>query len=405
MPVPAATTYTSRAARVNVRPPSRTSTTVSITDIYNIIENKNHLAKSQSKRSSIQSAQSKTIYRYGTRGRKHKTSRETQSLPGSIRAWTPDATRSRPQTAREVLSQFTYAPRTEPDDEDEEPDGYSRCLTRSDVGEYVLHASIAGDSSYLDDVGYLDSQQRHVTSFSQPSQYAASRGFCVRSRSTLLQETDGLVSSLSRQCCDVLGPKLCHECAIIKRRSRDTRRYESHLPRVEITEGNLAATLLVAKNYPHMTMEEIQVKLARGDILKPGFKYNVQRIQDSKANVTHETGFVKSTPKPNISRNINGATYNYFSSIKDLNKKIVSGQLIRKIIHTGDPQKDMAKRPVSNDLETFSESVTPSFISPRKGKQEKKRAPTNYDPPLVPKVCQNSEPFFASPDSEHEHLN
>jgi hypothetical protein len=170
---------------------------------------------------------------------------------------------------------------------------------------------------------------------------------------------------------------------------------------VEITEENLATTILVAKYYPYMTMEDIQLKLARGDIGNPLLKHKIQRIQDRKDKIPNESTFVKFTPKPKISRNTNGATYNYFSSIMDLNKKIVSGQLIRKIIHTGDPLKDMTERSIyrTDELETFSESIRPCFVSSRKSKPVKTRASEVLEPPLVPKVCQDSEPFFVADES------
>ncbi|KAK2146017.1 hypothetical protein LSH36_639g01025 [Paralvinella palmiformis] len=407
MPVPQQTSTTSRAIS---RRPSQRSTTINITDIYNRVE----LTKHRSYTPPWRSYDHVTNIRHPPE-RKRENSRllipETQSLPDyTDTTESPDLSRSRPNTAFDVLSQLRFSPLPDPEiDIFRDTDDSCRPLTgqRSEVNELFAHNN-DGLGSHPEASGHQ--VERELTELSGSARYAASRGFCIRSRSALLRDLEGQVNSLSRQCCDVLGPKICHQCAIIRRRSRDTRIYQSFLPNVDVDEDILTTSLIVSKNYPNLNMEEIQLKLINGDILKPAFKYNLERIVERKQQQQQQQQHDddddntrrRTSQKILMSRNVNGATYNFFTSIKDLNDKIVKGHVIRKIILSGDPSKDLLTgRPPSGrqSSQSFSESVSPKFVSPRKVKFDKRpNSPLYYDPPLVPKVCQNNE--FLYPGSQ-----
>ena len=220
---------------------------------------------------------------------------------------------------------------------------------------------------------------------------------CNRARSATYAECASKVRSLPRQCCDVLGPYLCHECASINRRNKDTQKYEAVYPDLYTSVENFATTVLVKRHVPALSVYQIQHKLAKGEINRPILKECVNRVKEAKQKVEHET-----ETKKELQRICDGKhPYTFFTSIRDLNEKIISGKASKNILmNIANQGKIKAKK---KSKESFSERIMPMFVSPRKIKGDTSKFRAIYEPPLLPKVCQNVEPsFFAGSDKPYK---
>lgn len=265
---------------------------------------------------------------------------------------------------------------------------------------------IAGNGRSLTDLGYETSGSdilRVHDDDEKPhgkNRVEIPRSSCPRFRNPALLDLKPFSSSLSRQCCDVLGPKVCHECAKLNRRQKESKRFQTSSHNcLYVSEGNYASAAVVSRAYPGMTQQEIQHRLARGDICRPSFKYDIQRARTLREGTTTASSAPPRGPQRPV-------TYNFFSSIKDLNDKITRGELVRKIIITGDPEKDLARQEKQPREKTFSQALVARFVSHRKPaavKRKQSRYRSFYEPPLLPKVCQNVEPaFFAGAISSYK---
>ena len=208
------------------------------------------------------------------------------------------------------------------------------------------------------------------------------------------------LSSLSRQCCDVLGPRICHECHKINRRTDGNYRFEAHYPNLHVSEENFTTTVLAGKRYPKLSKYQISNKVARGEIARGSLRTSfqrrkVQREEDEREAISRAQS---ATDEKSLAVQ-NAPAITFFTNIRDLNAKISAGKVCKKLRQGEDPAKKSPHRKSSAftraKLETFTEKLCPSFISPRKMKEEKRPSYIMYyDPPLLPKVCQNVEPAF-----------
>ena len=260
---------------------------------------------------------------------------------------------------------------------------------------------------------------RSVTSLSAPPQpaWTTRSKICARSRSAVEREMEGMVNSLSRQCCDVLGPRTCHQCAMIQRREHDTRRQESTnivFPNLYISEENFSTALLVSKACPHLNAYQIQTKLVCGEIMRPGIR---QHLEKRSREMRTASGSGSETESPREEKE-NGKTLikafaqkpltspHYFSNIQDLNSKLIAGKraVSLKMALSKEIALNRERKRSSDRVLSFSELINPAFISPKRIPKEKEpdyRA--FYQPPLLPKVCQNVEPaFFAGSDADYQ---
>lgn len=198
-------------------------------------------------------------------------------------------------------------------------------------------------------------------------------------------------NDLSRQCCDVLGPSLCHECARILRRENDIHRHEASYQDLPTSSQGYSTTVMVKRYIPHMAVNDIQHKIARGDISRSVFGQWLTRIQaNAQEEKEHQTKVRSKISNPFV----------FFRGINDLNDKYISGHLTRKQILLGVPKDSLKAKSVEN---SYSEKVYPMFVSPRKVVQEKPRYFALFDPPLLPKIHQDVEPsFFAGSDKPYK---
>ena len=220
---------------------------------------------------------------------------------------------------------------------------------------------------------------------------------CMRAQSALDRQIEDMVRPLSRHSCDVLGPSHCYQCTQITRRERDLSKNETKYPLLHVSNDNISTTILVEKNMPNLSPYQIQHKIASGDISKPNYR---DRFLRAKSSSEERNAKSKEAPKRTIKRVLEKRKESaYFVNIRDLNSKIVSGDFTSKKALTTLSEKNPDKA-----LTTFTERLYPLFISPKKLKKpEKPTYIAYYEPPLLPKVCQNAEPsFFAGSDGKYK---
>ncbi len=230
---------------------------------------------------------------------------------------------------------------------------------------------------------------------------------CYRAQSAMSARSEPVrplsVNTLSQQCCDVLGPRMCHECYKLKRQETEFQQLETTLPDLHTSEENFAATFLVRHYMPEINNYQAQTKLARGEINRVGFKDWLRRLHDESKVQAKEHN---ETRKKMKTRQL---PCSFFSNIKDLNKKLFTGRVDRKAVLRPSWAPDMQGYKTTLDMtnaQSFSEKIMPMFVSPRSTQAYFRKAlvtRAKFDPPLLPTIQQNTEPtFFAGSDKPYK---
>ena len=294
---------------------------------------------------------------------------------------------------------------------------YADSTARSETDGNERHMGISEDdlTKLSDFRGTSEPLMRSYASLSGVAVTPA-RSMCLRSKSAVSREVDGMVRSLSRHCCDVLGPKVCHDCALVKRRLHDDSRHEVSLSRLHISERNFADKIVLHKMLPHLSPDEIEDRVAMGDILRMPLR---ERLYERKARLSsvnrRSSSSLLSTRSSNTDSyhaptqfNKAGTSQSFFMNIQDLNCKIMVSNFQRKISARS---HDSLLPSCSNSITGSSSNEAMGSLSERTSMQSQQvperkpaqRAWQPYGPPLLPKVCQNVEPaFFAGRSGEYK---
>lgn len=185
-------------------------------------------------------------------------------------------------------------------------------------------------------------------------------------------------------------------------------RSDIYFPILEPSEENLTTAAIVRKYLPDLSEPEIETKLARGEIARPSmFRKTNKQIEfsdeetDAKPKHTNKkvTIMENSKEKRDNSAKITQKKPSdlFFTNIRDLNNKIIKGNVERNVGFSEAARKVMKKD------KTSLKSQFPTFVSPRKVTMLKE---TNYKtyfaPPLIEKAKQDVEPaFFAGSKDEY----
>ena len=334
---------------MNARPQSRQDKLqISVNDICNGLDLEQLTSRQSSRCQLIRDAHDHALYRSVNSPRL-----ETRSLPAASR---PNSCAfSRPPT---VISRANTMP-----DEDVMP------------SHYVNVTQLGAESS-------------QTSLMARPQDGAV----CIRSRSAVDREVEKLVNSLSRQCCDVLGPKCCHQCSRVNRRECCNNRYEARFPSLHVSEENFTTSVLVSKVLPELSRRQVQEKVARGEIRRMQFRQSLESRRERRDRKMSNPKNGKEATSCLSGRK----SYTYFSNIRDLSNKIMSGQAGESVKLDWNTSQSSRTKPIK----TFSDLVCPVFVSPKKAKEEKRPSYVAfYEPPLLPTVCQSVEPaFFAGTD-------
>lgn len=266
---------------------------------------------------------------------------------------------------------------------------YAQSTYRSDLDERM--------NEPLDYMRHNDPMMRSYTSLNGVA-VPPMKSMCVRSKSAI--NRDNSVCSLSRQCCDVLGPKVCHKCALLKRRVQSANRNEMTLSRLDVSERNFADTIVLQKALPHLSQAEIEDRVISGEIMRLPLR---ERLNETRHRVASEArrssasqysirSSTNERPALPSSESSTGASDTFFVNIRDLNTKL----LLRKINNNWARNESEKARLAAKRLALSANSPSTTGM----------RYKEFYSPPLLPKVCQNPEPsFFAGRDGGYKLPN
>ncbi|ELT97890.1 hypothetical protein CAPTEDRAFT_188300 [Capitella teleta] len=222
----------------------------------------------------------------------------------------------------------------------------------------------------------------------QPPPNSVTSRVCSRVQSAVDRDSSMGVRCLSRQCCDVLGPTTCHECAIIIKR-KDTERHDekrASFPNLYPSQENISTALLVSRACPKLNSYDVQSKIVCGNIFNPGIKNYLERRREALRSQSElATSEKKKVPPKKMGR---------FSA----HTKTAMCMQQRRL------EADEWKK--TSRIVSFSEIINPLFVSRRQlGLEDKEPVyKAYYEPPLLPKAMQAPEPPFLldNDDSEDE---
>ncbi|XP_045195696.2 uncharacterized protein LOC123551082 isoform X2 [Mercenaria mercenaria] len=214
-------------------------------------------------------------------------------------------------------------------------------------------------------------------------------------------------SPVSRgECCEILGPQLCYECRKNRIRQVNRERSDMFFPTLEPSEENLTTAAIVRKYLPGLSEQEVEDKLARGEIARPSFKKHNKHIEfsdeedEAKPKFTNKKVTIADTEKDKKAKAVVPPKPNelFFTNIRDLNSKIITGNVDRNVGFSS-----VARKVIKKDKQLSSKNYFPTFVSPRKVVMvQETNYKTYFDPPLIEKSKQDVEPaFFAGSAGEY----
>lgn len=209
-------------------------------------------------------------------------------------------------------------------------------------------------------------------------------------------------------CCEILGPQLCYECRKNRIRQVNRERSELFFPTLEPSEENLTTAAIVRKYLPGLSEQEVEDKIARGEIARPSFrKHNSGKHlefsdeeDEVKPKLTNKKVTIADTEKQKKAKALVPTKPNelFFTNIRDLNSKIISGNVDRNIGFA-----NVARKVIKKEKPLSTKNYFPTFVSPRKVVLvQETNYKTYFDPPLIEKAKQDVEPaFFAGSSGEY----
>ncbi|XP_012936666.1 uncharacterized protein LOC106011455, partial [Aplysia californica] len=268
----------------------------------------------------------------------------------------------------------------------------------------------------------------------------------------------GRSDSVARQCCEIMGASTCRVCRKLESRLLNREKAEQECPRMRISQQNIAMTQIVKRFFPFMDEDEIQDKIARGEISRSNFPPRCgacrhhERDNDEDGSQEGDTaddlqnsgegnepkqipstahGECEELSKPSkapthtsfyvlakLALRLGGETSTplFFSDLKRMQTKILSGEVERKSYMK--PKRELARMKsavssvstASSSKSTLSkigsrltQTLMPTFVSPRKVKiMEEPKYKVFYEPPLLSRRKQIPNPsFFAGSTDEY----
>ena len=108
---------------------------------------------------------------------------------------------------------------------------------------------------------------RHLSSASETSRPTTSDG---QSESGASQSVTS--QSVTSQCCEIMGGSSCRPCRKMESRLLNREKAIQECPRFSSTHSNIAVTQIVKRLFPYLNDEEVQDKIARGEINRNSFQ-------------------------------------------------------------------------------------------------------------------------------------
>ena len=197
---------------------------------------------------------------------------------------------------------------------------------------------------------------------------------------------------------------MCQECRKNRIRQLEKERSDHLFPTIYPSEENLTTTAIVKKYLPGLSYPEIEEKIARGEIAKPTLRLRSKSVEFSDEEedlkprmiTTKKVTIVDSEDDKSAKPAVMKQSALFFSNIRDLNNKIITGSVDRNVGFT-------VSRKLESKQQSTAQNYFPNFISPRKAAMNQDiKFKTYYEPPLIPKASQDVEPaFFAGSKGEY----
>ncbi|XP_064594825.1 uncharacterized protein LOC135461590 [Liolophura sinensis] len=201
------------------------------------------------------------------------------------------------------------------------------------------------------------------------------------------EENDGNNTSkawISQQCCELLGPSVCQQCAKNLRVQKQRQRYERGFRSLRASEKNFTTAVLMKKNMPHLTLSQIQDKVAGGKVSQQQLR-RLHEVRESPEEIEKRRLEKEMREKELLSQRKPKGNY----SLREMNRRLAEG--------------DTGFRKKRHGRPSITETLFPSFVSPRKVKYDEPMFRVYYEPPLVAKHRQKSEPtFFAGSNFDYK---
>ena len=223
---------------------------------------------------------------------------------------------------------------------------------------------------------------------------------CSRAESFVKEELFDTTSDLSRECCDVLGPRHCYDCFKITQRNDFIRRNDSTFPSIHMTPKNLSTITLVQRLFPDLTTMDIMEGMADGYISARSFSQDriMEIVQRKKAEARRKE--IQEKWKGAAKRRISAFSVpdkmQFFSNFTDLRAQILK----QRGSYTGFkgtlfPVNGLQQLPPPTEVELVIR------------KEEDRENPANYFcPPLMTReeiLRQKSQPrFYAGSNQEYK---
>ncbi|KAK3578541.1 hypothetical protein CHS0354_025251 [Potamilus streckersoni] len=227
------------------------------------------------------------------------------------------------------------------------------------------------------------------------------------------------MANISQDCCEIIGPQLCHECRKNRIREMDKKRYDAFFPTLHASEDNLTATAIVKRYLPKLSYPEIEDRIARGEIQKPSLSKKLRQGPMSREDELNKQ-VDEAKPKYEVEReermrSMRKSTVFFFANLRALNQKIISGEVNR---NDGFSKPTKLKSETDSFLKVddkcyereskrklLKKHGSSMYISPRKVQLESKsKFQSFFEPPLLPRHCQGADPGFFAGSKEIYNL-
>lgn len=223
---------------------------------------------------------------------------------------------------------------------------------------------------------------------------------CSRAESYVKEDMLDSTSDLSRECCDVLGPRHCYDCSKITQRNTFVNRNTSSFPSIHMNPKNMSTITLVQRLFPELSQLDILEGVADGYISSRSFSRDrlLELCERKKAEARKKElrEKWKGVAKRRISAFSIPDKVHFFSNFTDLRAQILK----QRGSYTG--MKDLV-----SPVNSLNLMPPPTEIELIIRKEEDRENPANYFcPPLMTREeiqRQRSQPrFYAGAKQEYK---
>lgn len=198
---------------------------------------------------------------------------------------------------------------------------------------------------------------------------------------------------VGREICEIIGPQVCSQCRQDQTRQLRRSGCDQCFSTLHVSHENMTTAAVLQRHLPGLSEQDIQDKIAKGEIAKPKILRKRQTIKcnrDIKAVTTIDKSNGSNTDIKHTPRNPSM----FFVNIRDLNAKITSGQFHRTVGFSEKVQQQVLKK----QEELRKRNAEKKKLEPEPEPQpEKKDRKTKFDPDILLSVAQqtNEPAFFA----------